>query len=216
MSKTTIFLLIIFLVVMGCLTYVVYGNKQNQIIQSLTKPIISRVTPSQTSLSLSSSEPIATPGQTITVTVLIHNPNPHPSVAQFEISYDPQIVTIDSVTPGTFFTKPDVALQTIDPIVGRVSYALRCPTDESNTVPDCVNPASSTLATITLTLNLYALGSSTKLTFLPKTLIRTNSGHDLLKSTNDLTITITKSILPVASSSAYVTPVNKAFTLPTH
>jgi hypothetical protein len=205
MSKTTMFLLIILIAVIGLLLFVEYGKQQNPIITSITKPILSRLTPADSSLTFSTNEQSIRPGQTVTVAVLIHNPNPHPAVTQLELAYDPNAVTIDTITPGTFFTKPMVALQTIDPVAGRISYALRC-SNAQNPNADCVNASSSTIATITMNMNSYTTQASTTLSFLPKTVIRTDTGRDLLKKTTDLNLTIIKLLFPVASSSTVASP----------
>ena len=206
MSKTTIFLFIILLIFIGVLLYIMYGSKQNSIITTFTKPIISRFEPARTTLSLTSNEPTATPGQRITIAVLIHNPNPHPDIAQLELGYNPSELTIDSITPGTFFTSPTVALDTIDPVAGRISYALRCPDLGVQNAQDCANVSSSTLATITVTINPYLLQNIATLSFLPKTVIRISNGRDLLQKTSDLQIALAKPFTPVASSSGITIP----------
>jgi hypothetical protein len=207
MSKTTIFLLFLLFIALGILLYIVYGAKNKSFITSIAAPIRSVVNPINTKLYFSTNEQIIQPGQTVTVAVLVHSTNPHPSIVQLEISYDPNMLIVDSVMPGTFFTNPDVALQNIDPITGRISYALHCPSSNtSNTTNDCVNGDSSTVAVLTFTANRYAFKNTTMLSFLPKTLVRTSNGRDVLQSTSGLTLTIGKSLYPVASSSAIVIP----------
>jgi len=205
MSKTTITLLIILLIFGGLLLFIMYVKQQNPILTSLEKPIISRFEPARTTLSFGATQESVKEGQTLTVAVMIHNPNPQPSVAQLEIAYDPTEVTIDTINPGKFFKKPIIALQEIDPVGGRISYALRCPDDQTSA--DCINSESSTLAVITLSLNPYALQNTTELSFLPRSLIRTGEGRDLLKKSSSLRLMITNSLPPVASSSAFITPV---------
>ena len=205
MSKTTITLLIILILFLGLLLFVLYGIKQNPIITSITKPLISRLKPAHADLSLSTNEQLVKAGQTITVAVSIHDPNPNPNVVQLELGYDPTAVTIDTITPGTFFMNPVVALETIDPVAGRISYALRCPnSQDANTPSDCVNSSSSTLTTITLSINPYAIQNRTTLSFFPKTVVRTSTGRDLSIKTNGLQLTITKPFFPVSSSSAII------------
>jgi hypothetical protein len=204
MSKTTITLLIILLIFSGLLLSIMYIKQQNPIIESIERPIISRLEPARTTLSFETTQQVAKEGQTVTVAVIIHNPNPHPSIAQLEISYDPTVITIDAINPGTFFKRPMIALQEIDPVAGRISYALHCPNDQPST--DCINPESSTLAVITLSISPYAQQTTTELSFLPRSLIRTNEGRDLLKKTSSLQLMITNPLSPVASSSAFITP----------
>lgn len=116
MSKTTAILIIILLLFLGLLAFTVYGIKENPIISSIAKSFQRKILPAETILSLSTETQTLQPGQTATIAVLIHNINPHPNIAEIELAYDPNVFTVDSVSPGSFFTKPTVALQTIDPV----------------------------------------------------------------------------------------------------
>ena len=205
MSKTTIILLVILVIFSGILLFIVYVKQQNPIIVSLEKPLLSRLEPARTSLSFETTQQVVREGQTLTVGVIIHNPNPHPSIAQLEIAYDPNVITIDSINPGTFFEKPIIALQEIDPVGGRISYALRCP--DTQVSVDCINTESTTLAIIIISINPYTTQNTTELSFLPRSLIRTSEGRDLLEKTSNLQLMITQPLSPIASSSAIITPV---------
>src|SRR5260221_1223015 len=206
MSKTTIALFIILLLVLGSLFFIIYYKQQNPIIKSFAKPLISRLEPAQTTLSFQTSEQEVKQGKILTIDVLITNPNPHPNLAQLELAYNPTSIMIDSISPGKFFTKPAIVLQTIDPVAGRISYALRCPTSQTSDTNDCVNPSSSILATLTVTINPYTLQNITTISFLPKSVIRTDNGQDLLKKTNGLQLKILKPFFPISSSSAGIKP----------
>lgn len=204
MSKTTLALFVILLIVVGILLYVAYGLKPTSIITTFSKPAsVAPTNPATSSLSFSTANQFIQRGQTVTVTVLIHNPNPHPNVVQLEIGYDPTEVTIDTLAPGTFFTNPTTALENIDPATGRISYALHCPVDPStNNSTDCVNIASSTVAVIILSINPYATKNTTNFSFLPKTVIRTSNGKDILQNTTPLQMTLNQLLTPVSSGSA--------------
>jgi len=206
MSKTTGFLITIFIIFIGILLFVMYGMKQNSPMLSLSnKPEKVKTTPGDTGLSLSTTSQSFLPGQTITIAVLIHNPLPHTTITQFELAYDPNAMTIYSVMPGSFFTDPTIALQNIDFSTGRISYALHCPTENNaNQMMDCANNDNQTVAVITANINPYNFKQTTQLSFLPKTVIRTNTGQDILQSTTGLTMTIGKSQFSIASASASV------------
>lgn len=205
MSKTTAILLFILLISLGILFFTTYGIKENPIINSFNKPMPIKIIPADTSLSLSAESQSIQLGQTATIAVLIHNINPHPNIAQIDLAYDPSVLTIDSITPGTFFTNPTVALQTIDPVAGRISYALHCRVSQpSVAIIDCVNPSSSTLATITVSVNSNALQNNTTLSFQPKTVVRIKDGRDVLQKTSGLQLTIERS--SYTSSSATKIP----------
>jgi hypothetical protein len=218
MSKTTILLLLFLFSTIGILLYIVYAPANTSFISSVSTPIRNIIAPSNTSLSFSTNAQVIKPGQTVTFAVLIHNSSPHPGLVQLEISYDPNELTVDSIMPGSFFTNPTVALQNIDPTTGRISYALRCSdTNGSNTAVDCVNIASTTVAVITFTTNSYAFNRTTTLSFLPKTLVRTNEGRDILRNTIGMDVSIGNALYPISSASAIASPgANIIRVTPTH
>jgi hypothetical protein len=203
MSKTTGFLIAVFLIVIGILLFVIYGMKQNSRMVSFTKPAKEQTPSADTSVSLATTSQSLLPGQTVTIAVLIHNPMSHTTITQLEIAYDPNALTIDSIMPGSFFIDPTIALQNVDFSTGRISYALHCPMgSNSNQMVDCANNDSPTIAVITANVNPYNLKQTTQLSFLPKTLIRTNTGRDILQSTTGLDLTIGKSQFSISSASA--------------
>lgn len=191
MSKTTTSLFLILFLFICLLGFTVYGIKENPIITSITQSLQHKIMPADAELLLSTETKMVQPGQTATIAVLIHNINPHPNIAEIELSYDPNVITINSINPGTFFTNPTIALQTIDPVAGRISYALRCPNaQKSSVITDCVNPSSQTVATVNISVNPYVLQNSTQLTFLPRTVIRIKNGLNVLRNSMGLTLTI--------------------------
>ncbi|SRR6266568_3486051 len=207
MSKITIVLFAILLIGIGALFFVMYGIKSNPIISSLTQTINNTSRLVDTTLSFSTAQQSLQPGQTVSVAIVLHNPQPHLDLAQLELAYDPTVLTVNSLSPGAFFTDPTVALQNIDPTTGRISYALRCqPAQRANSASDCVNPTASTLAVITFSVNSYAIKNTTALSFLPKTVIRTRNGRDILQGTTGLQLAITKSLYPVSSASGLASP----------
>jgi hypothetical protein len=207
MSKTTITLLVILLAFVGICLYEVFGIKQNPLITSFTRSLhVPTNTDANTTLSFSEAEQTIHPGQSVIIAIQLHNANPHPTLAQLEIAYDPTILTVISIEPGAFFNDPTVALQNIDPVTGRISYALHCPFGQTVQATDCVNDASSTIAVITFRVNSYAIKNVTTLSFLPKTVIRTHNGQDILNNTTKLQLPITKSLYPISSSSATINP----------
>jgi len=168
--------------------------------------------PANTTLSFASNEQSVIPGQTVNLAVTIHNPSPPPALVQLEIGYDPMMLTVESVTPGSFFTNPTVALQRIDFSTGRISYALRCPDQtQTNEETGCVNTDSPTVAVITVRTNPYILKPTTTLSFLPKTVVRTSSGRDILQKIVPLNLTFGKSLYTIATGSALASPAANYF-----
>ena len=202
MSKTTIALLILLLLALGGFFYVKYETPHNALIKSLIPPSNAQPTTENTTLSLISSLTLVQRGQTLSVAVTVHNEGVLPSLVQLEIAYDPTVLTATSVLPGTFFTKPTVALQNISSDVGRISYALKCPQSQTNLgMTDCANAGTTTLATLTFLVNPLAAKPKTTITFLPKTLVRSKNGTNILHQVNSLTVDIQRAVVPVASSS---------------
>lgn len=200
MSKTTIALAIILIIFIGILLFFLNNPQKNELVHSLTTQPITQTPPADTTLSLSTSTPTISAGQTVTIAVLIHSVTSNPDVIQFDLSYNPQIVTVNTITPGNFFKHPTVALETIDPVEGRITYALRCPSNTAH----CNNNSSSTVALISLTISPYAAVNTTSFTFFPKTVIRSYTGKDLLKKTQGLQLEIAKPLNALSASSSAV------------
>ena len=203
MSKTTVTLTVVLCIFIGALIYIIFNLKPTTLIQTITQ--LAAVTPKtkDTTLSFSTTEQSFRPGQTFTVAVLLHNPDVHLSLTQLELAYDPTVLTVDSLTPGPFFVNPLIDLQKIDFSTGRISYALHCSSSQPTAKPaDCTDLTSPTVAVVTFSISPYATKSETRLSFLPKTVIQTSLGKDILQETTNLQIPITKPLYPFASSSA--------------
>ena len=204
MSKTTFALFFFLLIAIGFFLYIKYENPQSAIMKSLTQTSSAQPVTSDTTLSLTSATQIIQRGQTLSVAIAITNQGLIPSLAQLEVAYDPTVVTALSILPGTFLNKPTIVLQNIRPDLGRISYALKCPTLPNNTVPDCANASSNNLAVMTFLVNAAAAKPQTTISLLPKTVIRSRNGTDLLHKTTGVTLTIAGAALPTASAAAVV------------
>jgi hypothetical protein len=96
-------------------------------------------------------------------------------------------------------------LEKIDYKNGRISYAIKCPSDTENV---CTNPHASTIATITFTATNYGLQKKTNVSFLPKTSIRNDLGEVELKDSLGTTINVAPSFYaPIASPAAQTIPI---------
>ncbi len=162
----------------------------------------------RTTLSMTSAVTSAHAGQTISVNVLIGYQDIKPTLVQLELAYDPSILTALEILPGVYFTKPVVALQNISLNTGRISYALRCPLQQNRTTTtDCANSGTNNLATVMFQVNPYTTKSQTTISFLPKTLVHSKNGINILGGTNSLSLRIHGTRLPVeASSSGQIIP----------
>lgn len=202
MSKTTIFLIILLLFAIGGFWYVKYEIPDNPLFIPSERPTTTEPTKPNTTLSFSPSQTTLQPGQTMTVAVLVNSSGLQPTLAQLEIAYDPTVLTALSILPGTYFTKPNIILENLNTETGRISYALKCPMlQPTNKIMACANPGANALATLTFLVNPTAQKTKTTIMFLPKTLIRSSNGADILNTVTNLTLNLVGITLPQASVS---------------
>ena len=115
---------------------------------------------------------------------------------QLEIAYDPKILSIVSLTPGTFFPTPNILLNTIDSETGRISYALVLQPSQAPLF------GSGTVARLQLKQNFSGgnLSSQTTLTLLQKSLVSAlGIDGSVLRETKSATIN-----LPIYSGPQYI------------
>lgn len=152
------------------------------------------------SFALMPSTLISTSSQSAILDVIIES-NAAPATqktVQLELSYDPTLIYNLDIFPGDYFVNPEIILSHIDYKNGRVSYALRGTTQSTNSV-----------ARITFNTNNYGLAKETKITFLPKTLIRIDGEEVKIGSLNDATIISKPAFfpyIPLATPSAQISP----------
>jgi hypothetical protein len=110
---------------------------------------------------------------------------------QFEIRYDPAVLTDISVTPGTFFTSPLPPLNSIDKVEGRISFAA------SIAASQMPLKGKGTIATIAFSKNPTTKETRTELEFLRNTFVVDKSIRpSVLKKATGTTIQLTSSALP--------------------
>lgn len=182
MSKKLIILLIAFFTFLSALILVkFYLPKEPAFISRQAK----QMTPTKilsTSLSLLPDHIVTTTDKNSTVSISI-SPVIHQGgmlIAQFELAYDPNSIFVTGVTPGTYLANPEVILNNINYRTGRISYALK----------GSISPSaqSSTLAQIKFNSTNYNFLKESKISFLPKTLIRSNEENVNINSMNDTKI----------------------------
>ncbi|HET9947031.1 MAG TPA: cohesin domain-containing protein [Patescibacteria group bacterium] len=121
---------------------------------------------------------------TNSVSVMIDTKTNQVNGVQFEIVYDPAVLTNVAVLPGTFFVKPLELLKSVDPKNGKINYAIG--------VQPTALPISGTgtVATITYTIAPNAKGT-TELKFLPKTqVVQEGEIGSALDSATNLTLSL--------------------------
>ena len=107
------------------------------------------------------------------------------TAVQLELQYDPLVLTDISITPGSFFPKPDVILPLqIDTKAGRISYALSV----GLTSEGIIN--KGTVANLTFSVKAQA-PTKTIIIFLPKTLVTAQGvSESVLKQAVNLPFTV--------------------------
>lgn len=105
---------------------------------------------------------------------------------QIELAYDPKVITSVSVTPGTFITDPFVVLNKINTVDGRISYAIAIKPGGQ------MQQGKGIFGMIHFTVAPTATATTATFTFLPKTVVTTESTSDtVLKQFTNLSMPIT-------------------------
>lgn len=182
MSKRTLALIIVLLIVTGVLIAVAVTNPQPPSPSNVPQATKVLPTPAaQTTLELSPN-PLTLTAQSETINVEIDSGNNKVTAVQLELSYDPKAITSLIITPSLFFENPVVLLNNVDAKNGKVSYALA--------ISPTGNPkvGKGTVATINVKTAL-AQNQQTSITVLPKSLV-TAEGVDtsVLKTSSGVSI----------------------------
>lgn len=198
-SFKTILLIVILAILAGVLLFVALRPAKKSIV---TAPPVPTVTPTQAhSILTLNPETSATPsGAGITtkaVDVMIDTKTNKVDGVQFEIAYDPTILTNVNVTSGTFFTNPLTLLNQVDTKNGKIDYATG--------IQPTATPAAGmgTVAVISYSILPTATTSTTTLRFLPKTqVIGQGILGSVLEKSIDLVLPVSGLTTPTTATSA--------------
>lgn len=109
------------------------------------------------------------------------------SGVQMEVAYDPKVITNVKVTPGTFFTNPNVIINRINTTDGRISYAIAL---QPGGTPQ---QGQGVVAIVHYTVLPTATATTTTLSFLPKSFVSVEGTSDTaLQTSSDITFKIGK------------------------
>lgn len=178
-------LLIVFLAILAAVLLFVALKPAKKVVTNQTGPTPT-VSPAHSTLSLSLATPSASAGANATAAnVNIDTQSNEVSSVQFEISYDPTVLTNVKVTPGDFFTNPLTLLNQVDTKNGKINFAVGIqPTAKGI-------KGNGTVAVISYTILPTQTSSTTKLAFLPKTqVIQQGVLGSVLQNSSDLSIPI--------------------------
>jgi hypothetical protein len=191
MSKTSIFLICIFIIVLAALLAVNTLYSPQPVLKSIPAMFPTK-TPvdSENTLMITPTTLTIPSGKPTSLQVTIDSKGELPSVIQMELAYDPGVLASVKIAPGTFFTTPQVLLNNINANNGRISYAIAPGADQ--TTPT----ASNLLATITVIPRVTAYTQVTTLSFLPKTIVKTKTSPNTLKIAYGTKITVKNRLAP--------------------
>ncbi len=134
-------------------------------------------------------------GQTTTASLQIVYQGNKPDFAQFELGYNPEVISEISVFPGSFFESPAILLDSIDELNGRVSYAIK----------SINNQGATENSSVLININFRITGrnaDSTTIYFLPKTKMSTENESVELEIPDSLNIYIKNGATPIVTSPA--------------
>lgn len=159
-----------------------------------TQPQVSLVPTSspQTTLSFSPSSVSVIAGKAASVDIAVSAQGTAPTLIQLELAYDPTALGNIQITPGDFYSNPQIQLEKIDQSTGRISYAI------SALSSDIVKKQTGTVATISFTPYFTSFNKETHITFLPKTMTRSSlEQQNTLQTTKGTTVVITATYIPL-------------------
>lgn len=199
MPKKTTILIIILALITGVLIYLAVRSDQS--LQTRNTPIVTaKPTPvtkaPYADLSFSINPVDVSKSTTVQVLDIVIDTNNKPaSGAQIELSYDPKVLTNMKLTPALkspfFGTNPVVLINSVDPTLGRISYAVAVSNSDTEKV------GKGSIATLSFTVNKFSGATFSQITFLPKSAVTTfNSQSSVLNVSTPLQIIVSK---PVAS-----------------
>jgi hypothetical protein len=129
--KLPIIILLSIMLISSIGLFVFNKNKINSIknlpkITPTTSPIITPVIKDQVQIDLYLDPEItsAKVGDEVNFSVRINSNNLLLIAAETYFSYNPKVLTIDAIQPGTIFSSPNILLNKIDSQLGKISYAI--------------------------------------------------------------------------------------------
>lgn len=164
MTRKTFGLIIILVIVTGFLLAIATNNPKPAPVTNAPVKKLPVVTPVEhSSLSLSPN-PLSLSSPSATIDVNIDSGINDATAVQIELSYDPKMITITDIKPGSFFENPLVLLKNINPQQGKLTYAVG--------ISPSGNPKKGIgeVAVISFITNMTP-GQKTELKTLPKTMV---------------------------------------------
>ena len=179
MSKLTLLLLVLFVAALALLAVVfTHPLLPTATLSKVTKMLAS---PPGTALTMSPANVTLSASGSAQIAINVDTGRDTIGTAQLAIGYDPRVLLITAISPGTFFARPDVLLSDIDSTDGRITFA--------ETTNGAEQKGTGTLATLTVWVRYPLLADHTSLIFYPKTAVmHLNESRSLIASESGATI----------------------------
>jgi hypothetical protein len=177
--KTLLLIIILAIIAFGLAGYAVFNNNLTNETETAQIPTVTPIkNPVQTILTISSDLTKLSTPSAYSSDIIINTGQDMVNKVQLEISYDPKVLTKVDVSPGLFFTDPQIFLKNIDPVNGRISFAFGVHKNENGQVGQGV------LAKLTFTAVQKV--ASTSVSLLPKTQVTADGfSESVLQTTID-------------------------------
>lgn len=204
-SLRTVLLIVFLAILAAVLLFIALRPTKKAVVQHATPTPTTKPSQAHSTLTLVMADTTATPSgagvNTKTVNVVLTTQSNKVSGVQFEIAYDPTVLSNVTVKPGDFFPKPLILLNQVDTKNGKINYAIGIqPTADQLS-------GTGTAAVISYTLLPTASASQTTLKFLPKTqVVEQGIAGSVLEKSFDLSIPVA-GLTPAASSNKSGLPI---------
>ena len=188
-SLRTVLLIVFLAILAAVLLFIALRPAKKAVVQNATPTPTTKPSQAHSTLTLVMADTTATPSgagvNTKTVNVVLTTQSNKVSGVQFEVAYDPTVLSNVTVKPGDFFPKPLVLLNQVDTKNGKINYAIGIqPTADQLS-------GTGTTAVISYTLLPTASASQTTLKFLPKTqVVEQGIAGSVLEKSFDLSIPV--------------------------
>jgi hypothetical protein len=194
--KTLLLIIFLTIIAFGLIALALYKNSSNK---KNPTPVVKnavpqeKVSPAQTTLTISSTLIKLSTPSAYSSEITINTGQNAVNEVQLEILYDPKVLTKVDITAGKFFTDPKIILKNIDKDNGRITFALGIQDHQNGLV------GQGALAKLSF-LSLIKTGS-TSAVLLPKTQARAdNIAESVLKTTIDGLFSFNNNTLKSSSS----------------
>lgn len=197
MSKRTLALIIVLIIITGALLMVALSSQRTQPSAPVATAPTPTTSPAHTTLAIVESA-TTTGALHKSLDVLVDTNGDKSTGVQLELQYDPAVVTNISITPGTFYADPFELLKNIDRKNGRITYAIAIKPNGT------AHSGKGVVAVLHYDVVPGAVANQVAFTFLPKSKATAEGvAQSVLKSTTDYKISVPATITSQPQRAGY-------------